>query len=701
MRLLTHAALALCTFGMLSTAYAGPLIEARVNKIINEVSVVRPSEEPRPAQLNQVVSADMGVKTGVKSRSELLFQDNTLTRIGPDSYFTFKAGTRDITLEEGTMLLQVPKGLGGAKIRTAAVTAAITGTTIMIEYRPKQNIKVLVLEGSLRLSANGRFGDSVLLEAGKMVIMPANARRIPDPVSVDLKKVMKTSSLVNMGNNKKTAALPSVPLIEKAIEQQQLQKDRHGLVDTNLVILGNGSDVILAPDELISALDRNADVSTALVTTIKPDREPAAPNPTPAATPVVKIPQPTATPAAQPSATPAAQPSATPAAQPSATPAAQPSATPAAQPSATPTAQPSATPAAEPSATPAAQPSPTPVAQPSATPVAEPSATPVLVPTPTPAATVTPAPPIDPGPGVTPTPSVEPSASPTPAASASPEPSASPQPSPTPMLADDDEDDDSSYDEVVDIDNKGKEGEGVTVDGAIDLSTGGRSGKVKVRADGAVMMKSTVKVSDSAPANRSSKGGSISVHSNKENGVAITVRNSAQLLSLLDAAAPGPGGKITFRSAGGAVNINGAKIQADRGKIGVHNRGEAGAITVQNATLSANTIKLQTHGKDGELNIGGGTISADSAIDLYAHGSNGQVTFTDDVTLDGASVKTIAGHAVTIANDKTVTVSGSGPANVFTNVPNYTGSGGNGSTTGRFGGTGATTQPFSARPGGG
>ncbi len=80
-----------------------------------------------------------------------------------------------MALREGTMLLQVPKGLGGAKIRTAAVTAAITGTTIMLEHTPKKHIKVLVLEGSLRLSVNGTFGDSLLLLPGKMVIMAPDA----------------------------------------------------------------------------------------------------------------------------------------------------------------------------------------------------------------------------------------------------------------------------------------------------------------------------------------------------------------------------------------------------------------------------------------------------------------------------------------------------------------------------------------------
>ena len=157
------ASLAL-SFVAAASLSAGPLTEARVTKIINEVSVVDASAA-RKAQLQDVIKGQTGLKTGIKSRSELVFEDNTLTRIGPESYFSFKAGTRDMTLEQGTMLLQVPKGLGGAKIRTAAVTAAITGTTIMLEYRPNRNIKVLVLEGSLRLSANGAFGDSVLLEA--------------------------------------------------------------------------------------------------------------------------------------------------------------------------------------------------------------------------------------------------------------------------------------------------------------------------------------------------------------------------------------------------------------------------------------------------------------------------------------------------------------------------------------------------------
>ena len=58
-----------------------------------------------------------------------------------------------------------------------------------------------------------------------------------------------------------------------------------------------------------------------------------------------------------------------------------------------------------------------------------------------------------------------------------------------------------------------------------------------------------------------------------------------------------------------------------------------------------------------------------------------------------------AGATWSSVNGKFVTVLGPGPANVFTNHPNYTGFGGNASTTGTFLGQGATTQPLNAAPG--
>ena len=94
-------------------------------------------------QINGGLGADPAGREGLASLTADMVDEGTgmlsaidisdaLARIGAETLFSFKTGTRDLTLEKGSMLLQVPKGLGGAKIHTAAVTAAMTGTTIMI-----------------------------------------------------------------------------------------------------------------------------------------------------------------------------------------------------------------------------------------------------------------------------------------------------------------------------------------------------------------------------------------------------------------------------------------------------------------------------------------------------------------------------------------------------------------------------------------
>jgi len=957
---------------LVGSAQAGPLTEARVTKIINIVDVVDPAKGTHPATLSDVIKDQVGLRTGAKSRSELMFEDNTLTRIGPETYFSFKSGTRDLTLGQGTLLLQVPKGLGGAQIRTAAVTASITGTTVMLDYSPDKYMKFLVLEGSMRLSHNGVFGDSLLLTPGKMVIMPPNAKHIPDPVSVDLAHIIKTSSLINMPGKKGDKPLSSIALIEKEIDQQSHDKSKNNLVDTNLVILGHGTDVLLGSDDLIATLDtrRNADDSILAMVTKSPTPipEPTAivtPNPTATASPTLS-PDPTATP--------------------------------------TVTATPSAT------ASPTADPTPFPTPDPSATP------------DPTPITTFDPLPPVNvavvlddkktieflqprvtggvdlPGSfykgatldgsasyflfGNTTTYDAEHGfdsrfgtnyeqtfpiggvavirfdsisfakapkllldgatidlalvgdtgiAEPTGTgdytmdlgklasftlatnngsitfdhaefkASSStfkflqfyqrgagsftynrniniPQASlyidsegdltlgnksnltaargafnadgtislngalhistlqlysgtginiAKPVNSPDVLFAyapvlttakaltvsggelnigaggiDAHGLDLTGFDNIIttgDLSAKnvsvndelsvggsfladvtggsgikisassiemlgglssigvgsgaggvvtlnapsilidsgpgainginlnggdsttGKGGNGgtlnigtsatpipsdVTINVPITATTGsnasgvgGNGGTVNITSSGTVAMNSTIKVSDSAAPRASKAGGKISITSKKTTGTAISVSSSSQLLSLLSSVGTSTGGSVKLISSGGDINVSG-KMTADRGTVETTNNGANGVVNLSNATLHGDTVKAGALGTNGTLNVGGGSLDAATTLKLYASGANGNVNFTDNVTLSGNSLKIIAADAITIFNGKVVTVLGLTPASIFTNTPNYSGFGGNGSTTGTFGGKGALNpQPLALAPG--
>jgi hypothetical protein len=233
---------------------------------------------------------------------------------------------------------------------------------------------------------------------------------------------------------------------------------------------------------------------------------------------------------------------------------------------------------------------------------------------------------------------------------------------------------------------------------ATGVATGGEGGEIGLIANGTINVGSNIKVSESAAGRASNSGGRINIKSNATTGTAISVSSSSQLLSLLNSTATGPGGSIKFTSAGGTIAVSGT-TRADKGTIEMTNNGASGAVNLTDATLNASTVKAAALGDNGQLNIGGGSISADTLISLYAGGSNGTVNFTDNISLNGTSVKNIAGNTVRIAGGKVVTVNGNAPANVFTNNPNYTGSGGNGTSTGTFAGQGATTQPLSAAPG--
>ena len=149
-------------------------------------------------------------------------------------------------------------------------------------------------------------------------------------------------------------------------------------------------------------------------------------------------------------------------------------------------------------------------------------------------------------------------------------------------------------------------------------------------------------------------------------------------------------------AASAAINLNGGSYTVGERFLGQID-GD-GIFTLNNASIFANIVKVGALGSNGTLRIGGGSMSANTLMQLYAPGSNGIIDFVSNVTLRTSNaIPTIAANTVTIENGVVVTINAQAdgvpfPADVFTNVANYTGSGGNGSTTGTFAGTGATRQ---------
>jgi hypothetical protein len=169
--------------------------EARVTRIIRDVKLLPSEAKPKPAVLNEKVEDGTGVRTGDQSRSELTFADLTIERLGANTVFSFNRSGRSVRLNNGSMLLRVPKDSGGANMSTSAVTVGITGTTVILETHAGRN-KLTVLEGGARVSLNKYKGESVYVRGGQMEDVPAGARQLPPPVNINLSNLMRRDPLI-------------------------------------------------------------------------------------------------------------------------------------------------------------------------------------------------------------------------------------------------------------------------------------------------------------------------------------------------------------------------------------------------------------------------------------------------------------------------------------------------------------------------
>jgi len=221
-------------------------VEARVTRMVKDVRLLIPSNSPRAAALNETVRDGMAVQTGANSQSELRFGNGGLARLGSNTVFGIGSGTRRMGLAQGAMLIRVPAGAGEAQIKTSSVTTVVGGTTSILENYPDGYIKLIVLEGTARMFIPGVVGESVLVNAGQLLMFHAKPppKKLPNPVDIDLERLMATSQLV-----KGFAPLGSESSIAQGMQDQTRQKSQGALAETNLVIFGRGTLVSLVPPE--------------------------------------------------------------------------------------------------------------------------------------------------------------------------------------------------------------------------------------------------------------------------------------------------------------------------------------------------------------------------------------------------------------------------------------------------------------------
>jgi hypothetical protein len=225
---------------------AAELEEAQVTQVVQDVKVVPGNAASRPASVNETIRKGTAVQTGVQSRSELTFKDQTITRLGEKTIFNVGQGARTIEMGSGQFLLYVPKKAGGAQVKMGPVTAAITGTTILGNVAPSGIIEYIVLEGSSCIYLPS-MGQSLFVQAGQMVVYDPIYGRLEDPVEIDLQQQL-SSPLV-----RDFRQLPSAPLIEEQIQSYHQVAAPNGDLDSAVRAAGAASIATATPDQFMRA----------------------------------------------------------------------------------------------------------------------------------------------------------------------------------------------------------------------------------------------------------------------------------------------------------------------------------------------------------------------------------------------------------------------------------------------------------------
>src|SRR5258708_5440135 len=141
---------ALSVLGVLLPAFASAatLNRATITEVVKDVNVISgATKAQKTARVREIFNTPDVLRTGAESRAEMVADDQTMTRVGANTLFSFEPGQREIQLQRGSVLFHSPAGKGGGTIKTAAATAAVLGTTLIVVTTRDGGFKVLVLEG--------------------------------------------------------------------------------------------------------------------------------------------------------------------------------------------------------------------------------------------------------------------------------------------------------------------------------------------------------------------------------------------------------------------------------------------------------------------------------------------------------------------------------------------------------------------------
>lgn len=198
--------LAIFTLGIspLLAADSAATVTEAVNKVTHGS---QQSADAFPAKAGTRLHDGEYLKTGVKSRAELELGNLSITRLGANTIFNYSVTTNEIDLQSGTILFSKPKDGQPMTIKTAAVTAAIVGTTGFAQVQGHGFLFGLI-EGHATLTIGG-----IVYKITSGEILKFTPGTPPQIYTFDVPHFLKTSPLITQFHH----PLPNQPAIDQEV----------------------------------------------------------------------------------------------------------------------------------------------------------------------------------------------------------------------------------------------------------------------------------------------------------------------------------------------------------------------------------------------------------------------------------------------------------------------------------------------------
>ena len=195
-------------------------------------------------QFIEIASAilTLAAATATHAVTEPIQTERGVFRLGSKTQANVNAKQSSADLGQGIILVSSnPARMGRPTLKVrfngAPMHAKVQGTAL-IAYLRGQFIQITGVEGRTYLVREGRLGEVVAVDAGKMLLVKPTAKRLPDTVDVNLSDFVKNSPMFNGG-----LQLAASELIARAIEKQS--KNRY-LKPTPIYLEGAGTEAVIA-----------------------------------------------------------------------------------------------------------------------------------------------------------------------------------------------------------------------------------------------------------------------------------------------------------------------------------------------------------------------------------------------------------------------------------------------------------------------